>query len=188
MNPKKIAQMLGQSLPALPDQAVRQVGATLDELTAFGERIARREAALTGLTALARVYRQYAAGVTTVRARTLVDASNAHAAAAREHTRRVAELAELSAGLESERAAQRNAHLGQETAGATLRELERSPGANRRRELELQQQDAKNLARSATELVQRLTADQRRSADSTATAQESGHQLSREQAGLIAQT
>ena len=79
IDPKKIAQMLGQSLPALPDQAVRQVGATLDELTAFGERIARREAALTGLAALARVYRQYAAGVTAVRARTLMDASNAHA-------------------------------------------------------------------------------------------------------------
>ena len=178
IDPKKIAAMLGQSLPALPDDAVRQVGATLDDLSEFGERIARREAALAGLESFAEVYRGYARGVLADRSTRLVDAAAAEHAAVRDQTRLEQWHTELTEQLQAAELAKREADSSAARNQAMLAELDRSPGANTRRELELllaavsrhqeSATEAGERARSDTDRAERAAADVRRARDALA--------------------
>ncbi len=177
IDPKKIAAMLGQSLPALPDDAVRQVGATLDDLSEFGERIARREAALAGLESFAEVYRGYARGVLADRPPGLVD-RRCRAAAVRDQTRLEQWHTELTEQLQAAELAKREADSSAARNQAMLAELDRSPGANTRRELELllaavsrhqeSATEAGERARSDTDRAERAAADVRRARDALA--------------------
>ncbi len=158
--------MLSQALPALPEDATQKVGATLDELTAFGEKIARREDALAGLQSLAEVYRRYATGVVAERSSAVSTATAADTSAQRVLRAKRAERDEHAHSLDDDRAAAVTADTVVRTATATLDQLKRGPGADRRRELELHQNALENERSTAGDLVRRASSEQTRAARS----------------------
>jgi uncharacterized protein (TIGR02680 family) len=150
IDPRKIATMLSQALPALPEDTTRTIGATLDELTAFGEKIARREDALAGLQNLAGVYRRYSTGVLAGRSHEVTTAATAHSSAQRKLRGKTHERDEHERALAADRASAEVADTALRSAGARLEQLERGPGADRRKELELRR-DALRTERSTVD-------------------------------------
>lgn len=168
IDPRKIAAMLSQALPALPEEATRTVGSTLDELTAFGEKIARREDALVGLQSLADAYRRYATGVVAERSTEVSTATAAHLSAQRALRAKTAERDGHARSLAEDRAATDAAETTVRTATATLDQLRRGPGADRRRELELQRNAVQAERSTAADLVRRAGRERARAARSHA--------------------
>lgn len=162
IDPRKIATMLSQALPALPEDATRNVGATLDELTAFGEKITRREDALASLQSLAEVYRRYATGVLAGRSTAVTTAATAHTSAQRALGAKTAVRDEHARLLAADRAAAAAGDTAVRTATATLDQFKRSPGADRRRELELQRSALETQRGSVDDLLRRSRGDQAR--------------------------
>jgi uncharacterized protein (TIGR02680 family) len=70
LDPTRLAGMLDESLPALDEVAVRQVGEALDDLAAHGESLDRLRAATAAITSAAELYARYAC--TTVQARAIL--------------------------------------------------------------------------------------------------------------------
>lgn len=159
IDPRKIATMLSQALPALPEDATRTVGATLDELTAFGEKIARREDALQGLQSLAEVYRRYATGVLAGRSTAVTTAATVHTSAQRALGAKTAARDEHTRSLSDDHAASAVAETSVRAATATLDQLKRGPGADRRRELELQRSALETDRSTADDLLERSGID-----------------------------
>jgi uncharacterized protein (TIGR02680 family) len=75
IEPARLADQLSQALPQLDEQAVKAAGDTFDELTAFGEQIARRSAAAEALSVLAGAYVRYARSVVAHRGRAVTAAA-----------------------------------------------------------------------------------------------------------------
>ena len=68
LDPRRLVEMLDESLPALDEDAVRQVGEALDDLQEHGERVERLAAAADAVATSARVYARYAGTVLAERA------------------------------------------------------------------------------------------------------------------------
>jgi uncharacterized protein (TIGR02680 family) len=149
LDPRRLVEMLDEALPALDQDAVRQVGEALDDLTEHGERVERMAAAADAVASSAGLYARYAAGVLNERATSAREAERERAVRARAVAQQrvaldtvVAELA--AAGKEQERA-----EGAVDQARARVRVLEDGPLARNQHLLREKQRRAEDLAHAA---------------------------------------
>ncbi len=136
IEPAKLTAQLSQALPQLDEQAVRAAGDTFDELTAFGEQIERRSAAVGALTHLAEAYTQYARAVVAERARIGAQALRSERRARVEVRNALTRAEQVHAQGESARAERETARAGIDADNARLRTLEDSPEFRDQRRLD----------------------------------------------------
>ena len=150
LDPRRLVEMLDEALPALDEDAVRQVGEALDELAEHGERVERLTAAAAGVASSAALYARYAAGVVRDRALAARDAERERAARARELARRAVSLREVAEELAVAEAAQAAAGEALALARSRVQVLESGPLARNQQVLREKQRRAHELARVAT--------------------------------------
>lgn len=135
IEPKRLADQLLQALPQLDDQAVRAAGETFDELSAFGEQIERRAAAVEALTGLSEAYSGYARAVVANRGAAVVEALAEEVRRINLLRRRQTELAELTTQQEVAEAQVETLNAEVEQNNRRIRQLEDSPEARDQRRL-----------------------------------------------------
>ena len=145
LDPKKLVEMLDESLPALDDDAVRQVGEALDELAEHGERLERLAAAAGAVTASASVYGRYAAAVLRERAAGAREAERERAARARASTQQGAALEQVLGALATAEQAGSAAEQAFSQARSRVQVLEAGPLARNQQVLQEKQRRAQEL-------------------------------------------
>jgi uncharacterized protein (TIGR02680 family) len=135
IEPKRLADQLLQALPQLDDQAVRAAGETFDELSAFGEQIERRAAAVEALTGLSEAYSGYARAVAARRGTAVVDALAEEVRRTNLLRRRQNELSDLASQQEVAEAQVETLNGEVEQNSGRIRQLEDSPEARDQRRL-----------------------------------------------------
>ena len=145
LDPKKLVEMLDESLPALDDDAVRQVGEALDELAEHGERLERLAAAAGAVTASASVYGRYAAAVLRERAAGAREAERERAARARASTQQGAVLEQVLGALATAEQAGSAAEQAFSQARSRVQVLEAVPLARNQQVLQEKQRRAQEL-------------------------------------------
>lgn len=186
IDPARLVAMLDEALPALDDEAVRQVGEAFDELAEHGERVEKLAAAAAAVGASAAVYRRYAA--TVVR-----DRSAAALAAEQERALRARAVGQESAALEQVVAALEQAEVEQRAAGERLAQassrvqvLESGPLARNQQVLREKQRRASDLtdaAARARKAAERATA---RSEDGRARVERGAVELAEQARRMVA--
>jgi uncharacterized protein (TIGR02680 family) len=135
IEPKRLADQLLQALPQLDDQAVRAAGETFDELSAFGEQIERRSAAVEALTGLSEAYGGYARAVVARRGAAVVEASAEEVRLINLLRRRQNELTDLTTQQEVAEAQVETLNAEFDQNNRRIRQLEDSPEARDQRRL-----------------------------------------------------
>lgn len=164
IEPGRLAEILSVALPELDEAALRTVGETFDELAEFGERLARRERAVTAARSMAEVYGRYARGILAARGRAVVSATQEAGRRRRDVEERARALEAAQASMEEASARATSAEQRVGVAGVRLRELESSPAADAQRLLQDKARRADELAASARDASERAVRDHRRAA------------------------
>ena len=150
LDPGRLVGMLDESLPALDEAAVRQVGEALDDLAAHGEQLDRLRAATAAITTAAAVYARYARTVLRDRAAALIAAETERATRDRATHRAALTLTRSTDELA---AARDRPHPGTGRRGARPRPrqevLEDGPLARTQQVLAEKHRRATDLARAA---------------------------------------
>ena len=150
IEPKRLADQLLQALPQLDDQAVRAAGETFDELSAFGEQIERRGAAVEALTGLSDAYTGYARAVVARRGTAVVEALAEEVRRTGQLRRRQKELTDLTTQQETAEAQVETLNTEVEQNSGRIRQLEDSPEARDQRRLTDLSTRANELETAAT--------------------------------------
>jgi len=161
IDPARLVAMLDEALPALDDEAVRQVGEAFDDLAEHGERVEKLAAAAAAVEASAAVYRRYAATEVRERAAAALTAEKARAARARAVCQESAALEQVVAGLDAAATEQRAAGERLAQAASRVQVLESGPLARNQQVLREKQRRAFDLtvvSARAREAVERATA------------------------------
>ncbi|MBW3641112.1 MAG: TIGR02680 family protein, partial [Actinobacteria bacterium] len=161
IDPARLVAMLDEALPALDDDAVRQVGEAFDDLAEHGERVEKLAAAAAAVAASAAVYRRYAATVVQERAAAALAAEKERAARARAVGQESAALEQVVAALEAAETEQRAAGERLAQAASRVQVLESGPLARNQQVLREKQRRASDLTDAAVrtrEAADRATA------------------------------
>lgn len=150
LDPRRLVEMLDEALPALDQDAVRQVGEALDDLSEHGERVERMAAAADAVAASAALYARYAAGVLAERASAAREAERERAARSRAVAQQQAVLDAVVDELAAADKEQQRAVGAADEAQARLRVLEDGPLARSQHLLREKQRRAEDLAHAAT--------------------------------------
>ncbi len=149
LDPKRLVEMLDEALPALDEDAVRQVGEALDELAEHGERVDRLSQAAAAVASSATLYARYATGVVAGRAVAARTAERDRAARQRILTGAEASLAEVVAELQVAEATGIAATEAHAQARGRVQVLESGPLARNQQVLQEKQRRAHDLDRAA---------------------------------------
>ncbi|MCW2605937.1 MAG: hypothetical protein JWO60_630, partial [Frankiales bacterium] len=166
IDPARLVAMLDEALPALDDDAVRQVGEAFDDLAEHGERVEKLAAAAAAMAASAAVYRRYAATVVRERAAAVLAAEKERAARARAVSQESAALEQVVGALDAAQAEQRSAGERLAQVSSRVQVLESGPLARNQQVLREKQRRATDLTAAA--------ARARQSADRAAARAEDG--------------
>ena len=150
IDPARLVAMLDEALPALDDEAVRQVGEAFDDLAEHGERVEKLAAAAAAVEASAAVYRRYAATVVQERAAAALAAEKERAARARAVGQESASFEQVVAALEAAQIEQRAAGERLAQAANRVQVLESGPLARNQQVLREKQRRAFDLTEVAT--------------------------------------
>jgi uncharacterized protein (TIGR02680 family) len=145
IDPARLVAMLDEALPALDDEAVRQVGEAFDDLAEHGERVEKLAAAAAAVEASAAIYRRYAATVVQERAAAALAAEKERAARARAVGQESAALEQVVAALETAETEQRAAGERLAQAASRVQVLESGPLARNQQVLREKQRRASDL-------------------------------------------
>ncbi len=149
IDPARLVAMLDESLPALDEDAVRQVGEALDDLAEHGERLDRLRAAAQAVTRAADLYARYAATLLRERAGEALSAEKERAGRARAVGHEEAVVTRVADELAAAEAAQNLARDEAAKAGSRLQALEGGPLARNQQVLREKQRRADELSRAA---------------------------------------
>ncbi|PZS26490.1 MAG: TIGR02680 family protein [Pseudonocardiales bacterium] len=149
IDPARLVGMLDESLPALDEDAVRQVGEAFDDLAGHGERLDRLRAAAQAVDDSARVYARYAATLLRDRASAALAAEKERAARARAVAQEEAAVASVAADLIAAEEAETAAGEASSRAAGRVRVLQDGPLARNQQVLREKQRRAEELAEAA---------------------------------------
>ncbi len=149
LDPQRLIAMLDEALPALDQDAVRQVGEALDELAEHGERVERLAAAADAVASSAALYSRYAAGVVRDRAATARAAERERGSRSRALSQQSAALGVLSDELARATASQSAAVDAHSQARSRVQVLESGPLARNQQVLREKQRRAQELEQAA---------------------------------------
>ncbi len=150
IDPARLVAMLDEALPALDDEAVRQVGEAFDDLAEHGERVEKLDAAAAAVAASATVYRRYAATVVQERTAAALAAEKERAARARAVGQETGALEQVIAELAHAETEQRQAGERLAQASSRVSALESGPLARNQQVLREKQRRASDLTDVAT--------------------------------------
>lgn len=168
IDPARLAGMLDESLPALDEEKVRQVGEALDDLAEHGERLDRLRAAAQAVAGSAGVYARYAATLLRERATAALAAEKERAGRARAVSAEEAAVARVAEELAAADEAETRAGEAVARADGRVQALEAGPLARNQQVLREKQRRAAELAeagRVATAAAQRAAQRAEESAD-----------------------
>lgn len=152
MDPERVGELLGQTLPPVDAELVGRIGGLLEELERIGDEQAEAERAAEAVRAVHGRYRRFAAAAARERAGELLSATKAHARALRAQQEARERLAATQAELGEVEAGREAAEEEIEAAFARLEELRRSPEARSAQALEEREAAARRAAESARQL------------------------------------
>jgi uncharacterized protein (TIGR02680 family) len=154
IDPARLVTMLDESLPALDEEAVRQVGEALDDLAEHGERLDRLRAAAHAVAGSADVYARYAATLLRERASAALGAERERAARARAVTHDETAVALAGEQLAEAEAAETLCQEAVSQAESRVQALEAGPLARNQQVLREKQRRAEELAEAARVAVE----------------------------------
>jgi uncharacterized protein (TIGR02680 family) len=150
IDPARLVAMLDESLPALDEDAVRQVGEALDDLAEHGERLDRLRAGTQAVARAAEVYARYAATLLRDRATDALGAEKERALRARAVGQEEAAVTRVAEELTAAQAAETHARDEAARAGSRVQALEAGPLARNQQVLREKQRRSAELAQAAT--------------------------------------
>ncbi len=149
IDPARLVAMLDESLPALDEDAVRQVGEALDDLAEHGERLDRLRAAAQAVARAADLYARYAATLLRERAGEALNAEKERAVRARAVGQEAAAVTRVAEELAAAEAAQSLARDEAAKAGSRVQALEGGPLARNQQVLREKQRRAEELTHAS---------------------------------------
>lgn len=149
IDPARLVAMLDESLPALDEDAVRQVGEALDDLAEHGERLDRLRAGAQAVARAAEVYSRYAATLLRDRATDALGAEKERALRARAVGQEEAAVTRVARELTAARAAETQARDEAVRASSRVQVLEAGPLARNQLVLREKQRRAEDLTQAA---------------------------------------
>ena len=149
IDPARLVAMLDESLPALDEDDVRQVGEALDELAEHGERLDRLRAAAAAVAGSAEVYARYAATLLSERAAEALGAERERLSRARAVSGQEAAVARVGEELVAAESAESDAREAVARATSTVQALEAGPLARNQQVLQEKQRRVQELADAA---------------------------------------
>lgn len=149
LDPRRLVEMLDEALPALDDDAVRQVGEAMDELAEHGARVERLAEAAEAVARSAGVYARYAATTLRDRATAAREAERERASRARAVGAATAELDRVAGELATAQQEQAAAQQALAAARSRVAVLESGPLARNQQVLREKQRRATDSARVA---------------------------------------
>jgi uncharacterized protein (TIGR02680 family) len=178
IDPARLVTMLDESLPALDEEAVRQVGEALDDLAEHGERLDRLRAAAQAVAGSADVYARYAATSLRERASEALGAEHERAARARAVSQEETAVARAAEELAEAEAAETQSREAVSQAESRVHALEAGPLARNQQVLREKQRRAEELADAARVAAASAERAANRAEDSTARVERGGVDLS----------
>ncbi len=188
IDPARLVAMLDEALPALDDDAVRQVGEAFDDLAEHGERVEKLVAAAAATEASADVYRRYAATVVQERAASALAAEKERASRARAVAQESTALEVVVATLAAADAEQRTLQERLAQASGRVQVLESGPLARNQQVLREKQRRASDLADAAARAREAAGRAASRAEDSGARLERGSSELAEQGARLVAST
>ncbi len=149
IDPARLVAMLDESLPALDEDAVRQVGEALDDLAEHGERLDRLRAGAQAVGRAAEVYSRYAATLLRDRAADAVGAEKERAFRARAVGHEEATVTRVAEELTAAQSAETEARDDAARSGSRVQALEAGPLARNQQVLREKQRRAEELIQAA---------------------------------------
>ena len=149
IDPGRLVAMLDESLPALDEDDVRQVGEALDELAEHGERLDRLRAAAVAVAGSAAVYARYAATMLRERAADALAADRERVVRTRAVSQQEAAVARVAEELAAAEAAENESREAVARAASKMQALEAGPLARNQQVLQEKQRRAGELADAA---------------------------------------
>ena len=149
IDPARLVAMLDESLPALDEDAVRQVGEALDDLAEHGERLDRLRAGAQAVARAAEVYSRYAATLLRDRATEALGAEKERALRARAVGQEEAAVTRVAEELTTAQAAETHARDEAARVGSRVQALEAGPLARNQQVLREKQRRAEDLTQAA---------------------------------------
>ncbi|MEO7979793.1 MAG: TIGR02680 family protein [Sporichthyaceae bacterium] len=149
IDPARLVAMLDESLPALDEDDVRQVGEALDELAEHGERLDRLRAAAVAVAGSADVYARYAATLLRERAADALGADRERVGRTRAVAQQEAAVARVGEELAAAESAENESREAVARAASKVQALEAGPLARNQQVLQEKQRRAEELADAA---------------------------------------
>jgi uncharacterized protein (TIGR02680 family) len=149
IDPARLVTMLDESLPALDEDAVRQVGEALDDLAEHGERLERLRGAAQAVAGAADVYARYAATLLRERASEALGAERERAARARAVSQEETAVTRAAEELAEAKADETRSREAVSQAESRVHALEGGPLARNQHVLREKQRRAEELAAAA---------------------------------------
>ena len=188
IDPARLVTMLDESLPALDEDAVRQVGEALDDLAEHGERLDRLRAAAQAVADAAGVYARYAATLLRERASAALGAERERTTRARAVSQEETAVTRAAAELAEAQAAETRSREAVSQAESRVHALEAGPLARNQQVLREKQRRAEELAAAARVTAASALRAASRAEDSTDRVARGGNELSVLGAQLAAAT
>jgi uncharacterized protein (TIGR02680 family) len=177
MDPERVGELLGQTLPPVDAELIGQIGGLLEELERIGDEQAEAERAAEAVRAVHERYRLFAAAVARERSDELRSAIKAHARALRAQRGAGDRLSAARAELGEVEAGRETAENEIEAAFARLEELRRSPEARSAQALEERENAVRRTVESARQLGEAAAHASRAAEESAAQAQAADEEL-----------
>ena len=168
IDPGRLVAMLDESLPALDEDDVRQVGEALDELAEHGERLDRLRAAAVAVAGSAAVYARYAATMLRERAADALAADRERVVRTRAVSQQEAAVGRVAEELAAAEAAENESREAVARAASKVQALEAGPLARNQQVLQEKQRRAEELADAARVAAASAVRASERVDDSTA--------------------